>query len=269
VADQAEYVDHLREAFLALATVPLAGFDTASYCLRETLDRASRLGSDVLAATVRVRAPRARRGRPAASAADSADVLARELFDAARLYLRSMARLPGDAGIYFTGEMARRLTEMEPADTDLGGQVSADLENLVRELDRLIVTIRSAAGSAIPRGQAREALARSVERLRANGRGVLKNVRETRTRSIDDRRAARTLAAPPDAGNGRRSVAAAAEEERVLAGVQDALGHARILPAKERQELERIARQIRRQLVRTRPRRSASSPKTRASRKGA
>src|SRR5215470_8196874 len=108
MADQADYADRLRETLLVVALVPLAGFASAVYWLRETLDRTSRLGGDVIASTALARFTGGKGGRPDAAT----ELLATDLLEASRTYLRAMVRLPGDVGVYFTGELEQRFNAL-------------------------------------------------------------------------------------------------------------------------------------------------------------
>ena len=145
MAERTDYTDNLRAALLALALIPVAGLQTASYWLRESLERASSLATDVITTTAL-----ARKALPASrtDADPIADVLAQDLLDAARAYVRSMVRLPADSAIYFTGELERRLNALlqriQPdAATDLGSYVDGELQRVLLELDRLSVVARA------------------------------------------------------------------------------------------------------------------------------
>jgi len=152
MAERTDYTDNLRAALLALALIPVAGLQTASYWLRESLERASSLSADVITTTAlaRVALPES----PAdADLAPSpiADVLAQGLLDAGRDYVRSMVRLPADSAIYFSGELDRRLNALlqriQPdASTDLGSYVDGELQRLLLEFDRLSVVARAELG---------------------------------------------------------------------------------------------------------------------------
>lgn len=159
MTDEADYADRLRETLLALAIVPLAGFETATYWLTESLDRTSRFGADVLASTALARFTRPRQSEPTGSEAGGqpdpvAEVLARDLLDTARIYVRSMVRLPADAGVYFTGELERRLNDLleriQPeAEKDLDAYVDTEMQRLLQELDRLFVAVRAQARRSV------------------------------------------------------------------------------------------------------------------------
>jgi hypothetical protein len=148
MTERMDYTDNLRAALLALALIPVAGLQTASYWLRESLERASSLATDVITTTAL-----ARKALPAirTDADPIADVLAQDLLDAGRAYVRSMVRLPADSAIYFTGELERRLNALlqriQPdAATDLGSYVDGELQRVLLELDRLSVVARAEAG---------------------------------------------------------------------------------------------------------------------------
>jgi len=155
MADQADYADRLRETLLALALVPLAGYATASFWLRESLDRTSKLGGDVVASTALARFTRARpdtdRGKPD----PATEVLALDLLESARTYVRSMVRLPADAGVYFTGELEQRFNALiqriqpEP-EQNLIAYADTQLQQLAQEVERLLMIARTEAGRSTP-----------------------------------------------------------------------------------------------------------------------
>ena len=142
MAQRPDYADNLRDALLALALVPVAGLKTASYWLTESLTRASTFSAEVVSTVTLARTTL----RPGASAADrttdpAADVLADDLLDAARAYVRSMVRLPADSGIYFTAELESLLRvlleRLQPdATEDPGTFVAGEIETLVQALNR-------------------------------------------------------------------------------------------------------------------------------------
>src|SRR6266849_478662 len=149
MAERTDYADNLREALLALALIPVAGLQTASYWLKESLERTSTLSADVIASTAlaRVALPASRTDTDPAPD-PVADVLAQDLLDAGRAYVRSMVRLPADSAIYFSGELERHLNALlqriQPdAATDLGSYVDGELQRLLLELDRLSVVARA------------------------------------------------------------------------------------------------------------------------------
>jgi hypothetical protein len=161
-----DYADSLRDAFLALALVPIAGLHTATYWFKESLERTSKLAGDVIATTALARSVHsATSGGAYTDEADATvDVLARDLVDSARTYLRSMIRLPADSALYFTGELERRLgallQKIRPdASTDLEAFVADDLDRLLNELDRLCVVARAEAGR-----EARERMPNKADR---------------------------------------------------------------------------------------------------------
>jgi hypothetical protein len=258
MADEADYADRLRETLLALALVPLAGLATAAFWARESLDRTSRLGGDVVASTALARFTRARSadGRPD----PAAEVLALDLLEAARTYVRAMVRLPADAGVYFTGELEQRFNALlerirpEP-DKNLTAFADAELQQLSQEVDRLLVIARTEASRPAPaaaaprragyrraayeraaRQQALEqwaadtqtarTLVASLEKLRAL-------VRATRPQAGQRIRAGLVLDAPPPERAERFATARARTRARVR--LQEALREAeRLVPTKKK-----------------------------------
>lgn len=161
MAKRKTYADNLRDAYLALALVPVAGLNTASFWFKESLDRTSRLATEITT-TIGL----ARSATPADSSGirqteddPTADILAQDLVNAAQTYVRSMVRLPGDSAIYFTGELERThtalLLQIQPdAETDPATYVAGELERLGQEVDRLLLVARAAAQQPRRRSQA-------------------------------------------------------------------------------------------------------------------
>jgi hypothetical protein len=258
MADEADYADRLRETLLALTLVPLAGFATASFWLRESLDRASRLGGDVVASTALARVTRARGadGRPD----PAAEVLALDLLEAARGYVRSMVRLPADAGVYFTGELEQRFNALlerirpEPA-TNLTAFADTELQQLSQEVDRLLVIARAEVRRPAPapppvtRARYRRAAAeraayrlaaekwaankRTANRLVASIERLRNLVQATRPKAGQQIRASLALDVPPPGRAERFATARARTRARVR--LQEALREAeRLVPAKKK-----------------------------------
>ena len=154
MAKRTDYADNLREALLALALIPVAGLQTVNYWLNESIERTVTLATDVIASTALARAAlHITRSEVDLASDPVADVLAQDLLDAGRLYVRGMVRLPADSAIYFTGELERHLNELlrriQPdAATDLESYVGGELDRLLLELDRLSVTARAEEGRA-------------------------------------------------------------------------------------------------------------------------
>jgi hypothetical protein len=183
MAKRPDYADTLRDALLMLALVPLAGVHAARYWLTESLERTSKLATEVIATTAVPRSDASTPSGEVSRATDSVvpDVLAQDLIEAARSFVQSMVRLPADSAICFTRELERSLTvlleKIQPdAATDLEGHVDRELERLLGELDRLVLVVRSEAGraaapSVVLDGKTRQkqkALARKINDLRAH-----------------------------------------------------------------------------------------------------
>ena len=180
MAERTDYTDDLRAALLALALIPVAGLQTASYWFRESLERASSLATDLITTTALARA-----ALPASrtDADPIADVLAHDLLDAGRAYVRAMVRLPADSAIYFSGELERRLNALlqriQPdAATDLGSYVDGELRRLLLELDRLSVVARAEAARTArkttreaPQSRSQEVVD-EIDNLRKQTKGV-------------------------------------------------------------------------------------------------
>jgi len=259
MADQADYADRIRETFLALALVPLAGFATATFWLRESLDRTSKLGGDVVASTALARFTRARpdtdRGKPD----PATEVLALDLLESARTYVRSMVRLPADAGVYFTGELEQRFNALiqriqpEP-EQNLIAYADTQLQQLAQEVERLLMIARTEAGRSTPaairlaleRGRGKRAPSKRTLKqaamLAANRRAATKlvesidelrkRVQKTRPKTGQQARAALTSDAQPVESTDRFTVARA--RTKALVKIHEALRDAeRLVPAKK------------------------------------
>jgi hypothetical protein len=197
---QPDYADRLRESLLALALVPIAGLDTASYWLKESLDRTTRFGAEVIGSTALARFTRSTDARAAGGTDPVADVLAQDLLDAARTYVRSMVRLPADSGIYFTGELERRLNalleQIQPeVEQDLEGYADMELERILHEVDRLFVVVRAEARRS---ASATAAQTSRRTKLIADIDGLRARVRDARPDLSDTPRAVPTLEIPAD-----------------------------------------------------------------------
>jgi hypothetical protein len=199
---QPDYADRLRESLLALALVPIAGLDTASYWLRESLDRTTRFSAEVIGSTALARFTRSSVAQASGGSDPVADVLAQDLLDAARTYVRSMVRLPADSGIYFTGELERRLNalleQIQPeVEQDLEGYADMELERILHEVDRLFVVVRAEAKRSAsvtapgPQATRRTKLVAAIDSLRTR-------VREARPDLSDTPRVVPTLEIPAD-----------------------------------------------------------------------
>jgi hypothetical protein len=212
MARRRDAADDLRDALLSLALIPIAGLHTASYWFKETLERSSKLGTDLIASTALGRTGGAGGAGPVSAAV--ADVLSRDLLEAARNYVRAMVSLPTDAAIHFTGELERRLqallAQLQPdATTDLDSYVGAELARLLHELDRLALIARSEAarpstlarrtGGGVPATPASDAhpLTRKIEGLRARAGAVRRGLHPRRVDAValdtGDERAAPAL----------------------------------------------------------------------------
>lgn len=237
MAKQPDYADRLRETLLALAIVPIAGLDTATYWLKESLDRTSRFGADVIVSTALARFTRPRDAE-ATGPDPVADVLAQDLLDAARTYVRAMVRLPADSGVYFTGELERRLNALleriQPeADKDLPGYADGELQRLLQELDRLFVVIRAEArrATSAESRQPLTTLVADLENLRAG-------VKQARSHLPATPRAVLSLELPPS--DDLRAFKAQKARTRLL----EALREVEALAADDRAALEGIGRLI-------------------------
>jgi hypothetical protein len=179
MARPADYADTFREVYLTLALIPVAGLHTAVYWWTESLERTSRLATDVIATTALARSGQGAGAVPRGHPDPAADVLARELLDSSRTYVRAMVSLPADSAIYFTGEVERRLDALRQhllpdAAVDLEAYIGTELQRVLDELDRLSVIARAAAGrgSERPRPRARRShpVVDEIERLRTRVR---------------------------------------------------------------------------------------------------
>lgn len=161
MAKRKRYADNLRDAFLALALIPVAGLHTASFWFKESLERTSSLATEIVTSTALARFAISADSSETRPTEDdpTADVLAQDLVDAARTYVRSMVKLPADSAIYFTGNLERNLTALLPqiqpdAETDLAAYVTGELERLGQEADRLSLVARAAVQHPGRRSQA-------------------------------------------------------------------------------------------------------------------
>jgi hypothetical protein len=185
-----DYADSLRDIYLALALIPIAALHTGTYWLKESLERTSRFATEVAATASLARAPLPRAGE----AGDLvADVLARDLVEAARAYVGAVVRLPADSGIYFTEELERRrnalLGQIQPdAATDLEGYVDGELERLLAEFDRLSLIVRAEEGRAGRRPSRatgrRKKLGDEITALRATTQGVRDKLKPQRPDTV-------------------------------------------------------------------------------------
>lgn len=202
-----DYADSLREALLALSLIPIAGLQTATYWLKESLERTSKLADDVVAVTALGRSAGLASSTAEHKDADDAtlDVIARDLVGSARIYVRSMVRLPADSALYFTGELERRLDallqQIRPdAATDLEAFVYDDLGRVLDELDRLSVVARAETGSEAKKRAPNRAsrygeLVQAVDSLRDRARSAREGLTPRRIEpNIEDPREAPTRA---------------------------------------------------------------------------
>jgi hypothetical protein len=186
LAKRKTYADNLRDAFLALALVPVAGLHTASFWFKESLERTSRLAAEIVTTIALARSATPADSSETRRTADdpTADVLAQDLVGAAQTYVRSMVRLPGDSAIYFTGELERThaalLLQIQPdADTDPATYVAGELERLGQEVDRLLLVARAAAQQSRGRmteSKTNEILLKKVDGLRMSVKANTKEV---------------------------------------------------------------------------------------------
>ena len=183
MAKRKTYADNLRDALLALALVPVAGLHTASFWFKESLERTSRLATEIVTTTALARSATATDSKTRPAGNDPiADVLAQDLIAAVQTYVRSMVKLPGDSAIYFTGELERNLTalllQIQPdAETDPATYIAGELEPLGQEVDRLLLIARGAAQH--PRNRSRAASGRMTES--ETSEKLLKNIDGLRT----------------------------------------------------------------------------------------
>lgn len=187
MADVADYADRLRETLLATALVPLAGFATASFWLRESLERTTKFGGDVVASTVLARFTGARPGTDRGKPDPAVERLALDLLESARSFVRSMVRLPADTGVYFTGELETRfnalLDQIQPeAEKNLIAYADTQLQQLRQEVDRLLVLARAEVGRPLP-------IVRRAAYKRAPSKRALEQAKQARA----NRRAAQAL----------------------------------------------------------------------------
>jgi hypothetical protein len=187
MADVADYADRLRETLLATALVPLAGFATASFWLRESLERTTKFGGDVVASTVLARFTGARPGTDRGKPDSAVERLALDLLESARSFVRSMVRLPADTGVYFTGELEARfnalLDQIQPeAEKNLIAYADTQLQQLRQEVDRLLVLARAEVGRPLP-------IVRRAAYKRAPSKRALEQAKQARA----NRRAAQAL----------------------------------------------------------------------------
>lgn len=243
MATRPDYADQLRDSLLALAVVPLAGFDTATYWLKETFERTSRFGADVVASAALARFTQPRDAAAERGPDPVADVLARDLLDSARTYVRSMVRLPADSGVYFTGEIERRLNalleQIQPeAEKDLEAYADAELQRLLQELDRLFVVVRAEArraGSAT----ADEALKSRQNALLNRIDDLRTGIKNARAKLAGERREVPSLTVP---GEEDRLRALKVQKARIR--LLQALRDAQILLPGDQAALEGIERLI-------------------------
>jgi hypothetical protein len=246
MADQAEYADRLRETLLALAIVPIAGFDAATYWLKESLERTSRFGADVIASTALARFTRPSQSGAGTEPDPVAEVLARDLLDAARIYVRSMVRLPADSGVYFTGELERRLNALleriQPvAQRDPEAYADAELQRLLQELDRLFVVVRAGARRSAPASSPpyKEGAGPLVaDTLVANIDALRKGVRAARPK-LAERKAA-PLSLDAAAGGPVDALRAARAQTKARTRLRQALRDAEALVPEEKEALARL-----------------------------
>jgi hypothetical protein len=237
MARRRDSADDLRDAFLAVALIPVAGLHTASYWFKETLERTSKLATGVVATTTLARsaAPDGRRPRSAAVV----DVLARDLFDSARAYVRGMVSLPADSAIYFTGELERRLdallAQIQPSlNGNLDRYVEGELKRVLNELDRLALVVRSEVGRPsfpsrragaralrAPRRAGAHPLVRKIESLRTQTSAIRGRLQPGRAEAVSlargDARALRAL----DLRKARAKFRDALEQAEALLGKRD------------------------------------------------
>src|SRR5262249_54392271 len=144
----------------------------------------------------------------------AADVLAQDLVEASRAFVRSMVSLPADTAIYFTGDLERQLAallqQLQPeASTNLPAFTADELQRLVEEFDRLSLTVHAEALKH-PRRANERSLATTVEEIRARVKQVSGEIKV---------KAAEPLSLTPAAR--RRLLALNAQKARAL--LQDAL----------------------------------------------
>jgi len=211
MANHKDYADSLRDAFQALALIPVAGLDSASFWFKEWLDRTTQLTTAVVSSVALARSAKAIRGRGGDPAAD---VLAQDLVEASRAFVRSMVSLPADTAIYFTGDFERQLAallqQLQPdASTDLPAFAAGELQRLVEEFDRLSLTVRVEALKRSRRASDRR-LVTAIDGIRAQVKQLSDGIKVN---------AAEPLSLAPAAR--RRLLALNAQKARTL--LQDAL----------------------------------------------
>ena len=119
------------------------------------MDRTSKLGGDIVASTALARFTRARPDTDRRKPDPATEVLALDLLESARTYVRSMVRLPADAGVYFTGELEQRFNALiqriqpEP-EQNLIAYADTQLQQLAQEVERLLMIARAEASRSTP-----------------------------------------------------------------------------------------------------------------------
>ena len=124
------YADRLRDAWLMLAQVPVAGAHATDYYWQQWVERTSAFLSRVNTRVALARPP------------VMADVLSEDLLDASATFVQEMVSLPSETAQYFNRrveQMVREITEqLQPgASADLKAYLAAELEKLSVEVDRL------------------------------------------------------------------------------------------------------------------------------------
>jgi len=178
MANHKDYADSLRDAFQALALIPVAGLDSASFWFKEWLDRTTQLTTAVVSSVALARSATSTRGRGGDPAAD---VLAQDLLEASRAFVRSMVSLPADTAIFFTGDFERQLAallqQFQPdASTDLPAFTAGELQRLLEEFDRLSLAVRAEALKH-PRRVSERRLVTAVDGIRARVKQVSDNIK--------------------------------------------------------------------------------------------
>jgi len=199
MANEPDYADRLRESLLALATIPIAGLEAATYWAKESLERTSQFGADVIRSTTLARFTQAKGAHDATDPVS--DVLAQDLLEALGSYVRSMARLPADVGVYFSGELERRvnalLDQTRPdVEANLERYANNELTDILRELDRLYVSVR-AEDARLTEHKAKEATKEGRARLLARIDALRTGVQQARPK-LPDTPEMPTLKVPPD-----------------------------------------------------------------------
>jgi hypothetical protein len=194
----AEYPDQLRAAFLGLSVIPVAALQATNYWFQESLERTSTLAAAVITSVALARSAASARPRAGGSRRQpdlAPEVLARELLEAARGYVRAMVNLPHDSSTYFTGQLERQLEvlQLKPdVTTNFESYMRAELDRVFGEFDRLAVFARTEMTSR-PRVRKIRDLVKEIDRLRTHA-GKVRDEIKAKERRPDLEASTRVLA---------------------------------------------------------------------------